>query len=104
MINSYLELESLFLQEAALGSISAPPPWQTPTLGKDNTPTVVWTFREASTINHVVVDLLSIRSPHNRLHKISLSVLYHPRPLNTMADDASHCFYLSPHPFLALFC
>ena len=51
-----------------------------------------------------MADLLRIRSYHNRLHKITPSVLYCPGPLNTMADDVSCTFDLSPHPFLDLFC
>ena len=64
----------------------------------------MWNFCKASTINPGVADLLSLHSAHNRLHKITLSVFYHPRPLNTMADDNSYCFNLLPHPFLAIFC
>ena len=91
--NSYLKLVSLLLQEAVFGSISASHAWETPTLGSDNNSIVAWTFRKASNINPVVADLLSTHSSHNKLHKITLSVFYHPGPLNNMADDASRRFY-----------
>ena len=63
----------------------------------------MWTCLEASTINTVVVNHLSIHYAHNRILKITLSVFYHPRPLNTMANDGSRRFDLSPHPFFDLF-
>ena len=93
----------LVLQESVFISINVSPAWQTPTLGIYNTPTVVWTFYEASTINPVVADLLIIRSAPNRLHKITPSKFYHPGPLNNMANDASRRFDLSTQPFLYLF-
>ena len=98
-----LELAALVLQEAVFRSTSTSPAWETPTSVSDNTPTVAWNFREAATINPVVVDLISIHSAHNRLHKIILSVFYNPGLLNTMANDAYRRFDLSPHPFLTLF-
>ena len=101
--NLDLELAALVFKEAVFGSISTPLACRTPTPGSNNTPIVVWTFHEASTINPVVANLLSIRSAHNRLHNIAPSIFYHPGPLNTMANGASLRFYLPPHPFLALF-
>ena len=94
----------LVLHEIVFSSISTSPAWWTPASGSDNTPTVVWNFREDSTIKPAVSDLLGIRSTHNRLHKLTPSVFYHPGPLNTMAGDASRCFDLSTNPFLELFC
>ena len=47
--------------------------------------------------------LLSIHSNHNRTNKITPSVLYHHRPLNTMDNDASRRFDLSHQILLALF-
>ena len=102
--NLDLELVVLVFQEAIFSSTITPPTWQTPTSVSDNSPTVTWTFQEASTINTVVDDLISIRSTHNRLHKTKPYVLYHPDPLNTTTGDASHCFDLSPHHFLEHFC
>ena len=96
-------MEALVLHESIFSSIRTSPAYQTPTSGSDNTPPVAWTFRKASTINLVVADLLSIRSAHNRLHNITLSMFYQPGPLNTMANDASCRFDLSIHPFLTLF-
>ena len=82
--NSDLELVVLVLHEEFFRSINALPSWQTPASGSNSTPTVVWTFCEASVINSVVADLISIRSAHNRLHKFILSVFCHPGLLNTM--------------------
>ena len=82
--NSDLELVVLVLHEEFFISINALPSWQTPASGSNSTPTVVWTFCEASVINSVVADLISIRSAHNRLHKFILSVFCYPGLLNTM--------------------
>ena len=101
--NLELALAALVFKEAVFGSISDPPACQTPTPGSNNTPTFVWTFREASTINPVVANLLSIRSSQNRLQNITPSIFYHPGPLNTMENDTSLRFDLSPNPFLDLF-
>ena len=65
--------------------------------------TVAWTFREASTVNPVVADLLCLRSLVNRQFKITPSVFYHLGTQNTMADDASRQFHLVPDIFLSLF-
>ena len=51
-----------------------------------------------------MVDLLSTCSDHKRIHNINPYVFYHPGLLNTMANDTSRRFNLSPHPFLDLFC
>ena len=101
--NLDLELAALVFNEAVFGYISPPPACLTPTPGSNSTPTVAWTFHEASTINPVVANLLSIRSAHNRLQNITPSIFYHPGPLNTMENDTSLRFDLSPNPFLALF-
>ena len=87
--NSYLELAALVLQEATFTFVGANPEWRAPFTGSDNTPTVNWTFREASTVNPVIADLLRLRSLVNRQFKITLSVFYHPGPQNTMDDYAS---------------
>ena len=47
-----------------------------------------------------VAELLSIRSAHSWLHKITPSLFYHPGPLNTRTDHSSRRFDLSTHPFL----
>ena len=91
------------MEEALFPSLSAHPVWPAPTTGRDNTPTVSWTFKEAATINPVVADLLRICSTINRLASITPSVFYHPGHLNTMADDASRRFDLSPDQILLLF-
>ena len=64
----------------------------------------MWAFDKASNINPVVTDLLSIKSAHNSLHKLSLFVFYNLRPLNNMADHNSCRFYFITHPFIELFC
>ena len=95
--NSDIELEALVLQESISLWITKAPAWHTPTSGSDNTPTVSWSFKDAAKINTVVPDLLIIWSSHNRDHRLSPSVLYHPGTLNTIADDTSHRFDLYPH-------
>ena len=60
--NSDLELAALVLQEATFPFIFPSPVWRAPFTGSDNTPTVAWSFRESSTINLVVADLLRIRA------------------------------------------
>ena len=101
--NSDLELAALVLQEATFPSISDQPAWRSPTSGSDNTPTVSWTFKEASIVNPVVADLLRIRSTINRTACITPSVFYHPGILNTIADDALRRFDLSHPYFLSFF-
>ena len=53
---------------------------------QSGTPTVAWYFRESSTINPVVADLLIIWALMNRQFCITPSVFYHPGHLNTMAE------------------
>ena len=77
--------------------------WHAPVTGSDNTPTVSWSFKEASTINPVVADLLRVRSIINRNACITPSVCYHPGIENTMADDASRRFALCPNSFMSFF-
>ena len=103
IINSDIELAALVLQEAKFPFVSANPTWQDPFTGSDNTPTADWTFREASTVNPVVADLLRLRSLVHCHLNISSSVFYHPGTQNTMADDASHKFHLTQEIFLSLF-
>ena len=101
--NSDLELEALVIQEVTFPLIYIDPAWQAPSSGSDNTPTVAWTFKETSTINPVVADLLRIRSIPNRQITISPSACYHPGLRNTMADDASRRFDLNCDSFLSFF-
>ena len=68
--------------------------------GSDNTPTVSWSTREASTINLVVADLLRIHALHSRKLFLNNSIFYHLGKENSMADDASRLFYLSDTDFL----
>ena len=72
--NSDLELVALVLQEATFHLVSLAPAWRAPSTGSDNTPTVSWTFKEASTINPVVANLLRIRSITNRAAHITPSL------------------------------
>ena len=50
----------MVLYEALFSSIISSSAWRTPIAGNYNTPIVVWNFREASTINPIAADLLSI--------------------------------------------
>ena len=101
--NADIELSVLVLQEEKFPFVSAKPEWQAPFTGRDNMPTVAWTFREASKVNLMVADLLRLRSLINCQLNITPSVFYHPGPQNTMAGDASRKFHLEPDIFLSLF-
>ena len=71
--------------------------------GSENTPTVSWCFREASTVNPIVADLLCVRAEMNSGALLISSVFYHPGPLNTMAYNASCRFDLPGNKFLSFF-
>ena len=101
--NSDLELTALVIQESVLPAIIKAPVWWTPTSGSYNTSTIAWTFKEDSTINPIIYELLRIFSSQKLHHSLSPSIFYHPGLLNTMADDVSRWFDLSPHHFLNLF-
>ena len=101
--NSDLELSALVLQEATFSFVCTSPSWRAPFTGSDNTPTVAWYFRESSTINPVVAELLRIRSLVNRQFCITPSMFYRPSHLNTMADDESRKFDLDLTNFLSTF-
>ena len=87
--NSYLELAALVLQESCFLIICSRPDWHAPLTGSNNMPTVSLCFREASTVNTIVANLLCIRAETNSGDLLTLSVFYQPGPLNTMADDSS---------------
>ena len=101
--NSDLELAALILQESVFPLVCSKWHWHAPITGSDSTPTVSWSFKEASTINPVVADLLRIRSIINRNACITPSVCFHPGVDNTMADDASRRFDLPTHSFMSFF-
>ena len=73
--NSDLELAALVLHKAtllaAVPEARLPPPHS----GSDNTPTVSWSTKEASTINPVVADLLCLCVLHSRQFFLNPSVL-----------------------------
>ena len=71
--------------------------------GSDNIPTLSWCFREASTVNSIVADLLRVHAETNSGALLTLSVFYQPGPLNTMLDDASCNFDLPDNNFLSFF-
>ena len=101
--NSNLELAAIVVQEATSPLIYTDPAWLAPSSGSDNTPMVAWTFKEASTINPVMADLLCIRSILNYQSTISPSFVYHPGLRNTMTDDALLCFDFNCDPFLSFY-
>ena len=78
--NSDLELAAMVLQEVTFTFVSANLEWRSPFTGSNNTPTDTWTFREASTVNPVVADLLCLRSLFNIQFKITPSGFYHQGP------------------------
>ena len=68
--NSDLGMAALVLKESVFPQIIRELAWRTPTLGRYNTTTVARDFREVTNINPFVANLLSIRSYHNRHHRI----------------------------------
>ena len=64
--NSNLELAALVLHEATLIVAVLEARLSIPRSGPDNTPTVSWSTKEASTITPVVADLLRLRALHSR--------------------------------------
>ena len=100
-MNSDLELAALILHEATLLAAVPEARLAAPRSGSDNTPTVSWSTKEASTINPVVADLLRLCALHSRQFFINPSVFNHPGIENRMADDASRLFELSDTSLLA---
>ena len=68
--NSGLKLAALVLQEAKFPFVVTNPIWRAPFSGNDNTPTVEWTFGEASTVNPLVADLIRLQSLVDRQFNI----------------------------------
>ena len=78
LTKSDLELAALNLHEATLLTAAPEARMAAPRSGSDNTPTILWSTCEASTINLVVADLLRIRALHSRQFYLNPSVFYHP--------------------------
>ena len=72
--NSNLELSALVLHEATLLAAVPEARLAAPRSGFDNTPTVSWSTKEASTINMVVADLLCLNALHSRQFFLNPSV------------------------------
>ena len=87
--NYDLELAALLLQESCFPLAFSRHACHPPSTVSDNTPTVSWCFREASTVKPVMADLLRVRAEMNSRDLVTPSVFYHPGTLNTMVDDAS---------------
>ena len=75
------------MQENVFVAIARTAAWREPETISDNAPTVSCVFRESSTINLVVADLLRIYALHNQHHALTPSVFYHLDDYNTMVDD-----------------
>ena len=101
--NSRLKLVALVQQKATFSFIGQHSACGAPSTGSDNTSTAVWTFKETSTMNPTVADLLRIHSLVSRQFKIAPPVFYHTGPQNTMVNDALRRFDLSADPFLSFF-
>ena len=101
--NSDLELAALVLQVSYFPIISPCPNWHVPLMGSNNTPTVSWCFRKASTVNPIVANLLRIRAETNGGALLTPSVFYQPGPLKIMVDYASHRFDLLDNNFIPFF-
>ena len=72
--NSNLELAALVVHEATLLAAVPKARLAAPRSGSDNTPTVSWRTKEASTINPVVADLIRLCALHLRQFFINPSV------------------------------
>ena len=101
LTNSNLELATLVLHEATLFAEVPAACMAAPRSGSDNTPTVSWSMREASTITLVIAGLLRICVLHSRQFFLNPSIFYHPGQENFMSDDASCHFDLPDTSFLA---
>ena len=78
LTKSDLDLAALIIHEAILLEVCPDANMAVPRSGSDNTPTISWSTREASTINPVVADLLCIRTHSTKDKKLNPSVFYHP--------------------------
>ena len=101
LTNYDLELAALVLPEATLLEICPEATMAAPCSGLDNTPTMSWSTREASTIKPVVSFLLRIRALHSLFFLIIPLVFYHPGLENCMVDDTSCLFDIYDTPFIA---
>ena len=101
--NSDLELVALLLQESSFPLACSRDAWHAPLTGSGNTPAVSWCFRESSTLNLVMADLLCVRSEMNSRALLTPPFFYHPGTLNTMVDDASRRFDLSGNNLISFF-
>lgn len=99
--NSDLELVALVLHVATFPLMCSVSLWRASSTGSNNTPTVAWSFKEASGINPVVEALLRVHTVANSASLLSPSVFYHLGDLDTMADDASCSFKSSSSAFIA---
>ena len=99
--NSDLELDALILHEATLLVAVPEASLVAPCSGLDNTLTISWSMKEASTINPVVADLLCLRALNPKQFFLNPSISYQPGIDNLMADDASCLFELSDTSLLA---
>ena len=85
----------LVLHKAILLSADPEARMAAPIYGSDNTLTVSWSTREASTIQPVVAESIRIRVLHSRQFELNPSIFYHPGQEFFMADDTSCLFYIS---------
>ena len=101
IINSGLELATIILHKTTLLDVCPDTNVAAPRSGSDNTSTVSWSTREASTISLVVVDLFCISELQSRQVSLNPSIFYHPGQEKCIADDASRIFEIFDTPFLA---
>ena len=98
--NSDLDLATLVLHKATIFVVVPAVRMSEPDSGLDNTPTISWSTREASTINLVVADLLRIHTLRSRKISLDSSIFYHPLQESFIMDDASSLFHLPETSFL----
>ena len=99
--NSYLEFTSLVLHNTTLMVEVPKASMAEPCSGSDNTTTISWITREATTTNLVVVDIILIYALQYSQFYLNPSIFYHPGQENIMADDKSCIFALNETSFLS---
>ena len=101
--NSELELPNLILHEDTFPEMCKSTKCRIHITGSDNNQTIAWTFKEATSVNLMMTDLLRICSIVNTNSFIAPTVFYHPGTLSTVVDDTSRRFDLPHSQFLSLF-
>ena len=71
--------------------------------GSDNTPTLFWQHKGSTTTTKALACLLLLQALYQWHHHYCPQFSHIPGPVNAMADDASHLWYLTDSQLLAYF-